>query len=250
MATIRKRLLILNPNTTDAMTGKTVDRARAMLPDVEIIAAGGRFGPRYIASRASFAIAAHAALDAYAANRQGVDAVLLACFGDPGLDALREVSPAPVIGLVEAAAEAAAQGGRRFSIVTGGVLWQSMLRESLATRGLAAQLASIRTVAPDGGTIARDPDGALRLLAEACDACVAEDGAQAVILGGVGLIGLAGRIAETRPYPVICSVEAGIIAAGLALHGPKLAPEPERRPVESVGLSSELAALMLEKPAP
>jgi Asp/Glu/hydantoin racemase len=246
----QKRLLIINPNTTDAMTGKTVELARAMLPDVGIIATGGSFGPRYIASRASFAIAAHAALDAYAANRQGVDAVLLACFGDPGLDALREVSPTPVIGLVEAATAQASGGGRRFSIVTGGVLWQSMLRESLATRGLAEKLASIRTVAPDGGTIARDPEGALKLLAEACDACVAEDGAQAVILGGVGLIGLAGKIAAARSYPVICSVEAGIHAAGLALHSPRLFPEPARRPVDSIGLSPELAALMLEEPAP
>jgi Asp/Glu/hydantoin racemase len=246
----RKRLLILNPNTTDAMTGKTVDQARVMLPDAEIVAATGRFGPRYIASRASFAIAAHAALDAYAANRQGVDAVLLACFGDPGLDALREVSPAPVIGLVEAATAEASKGGRRFSIVTGGVLWQSMLRESLGTRGLVDKLASIRTVAPDGGAIARDPDGALRLLAEACDACVAEDGAEAVILGGVGLIGLAGKIAATRTYPVICSVEAGIVAAGRALHAPRLAPEPERRPVDSIGLSAELAGLMLQTPMP
>jgi Asp/Glu/hydantoin racemase len=248
MAVNRKRLLIINPNTTDAMTGKTVELAHGMLPNVEIIAAGGRFGPRYIASRASFAIAAHAALDAYAANRHGVDAVLLACFGDPGLDALREVSPAPVIGLVEAAAAQASQGGRGFSIVTGGVLWHSMLRESLATRGLAGLLASIRTVAPDGGTIARDPDGALHVLSEACDACVAEDGAQAVILGGVGLIGLASKIAATRPYPVICSVEAGIKAAGLALQAARLTPEPERRAVDSIGLSGELAALMLESP--
>jgi Asp/Glu/hydantoin racemase len=243
-----KQLLILNPNTTDAMTDRTVERARAMLPDVQIIAASGRFGPRYIASRASFAIAAHAALDVYAAHRHGADAVLLACFGDPGLDALREVSSAPVVGLVEAATAEASLGGRRFSIVTGGALWQSMLRESLAIRGLAGKLASIRTVAPDGGAIARDPDGAIRLLAGACDACVTEDGAQAVILGGVGLIGLAGKIAATRPFPVICSVEAGIVAAGIALHAPRLTPEPERRPVDSVGLSLELTALMLESP--
>jgi Asp/Glu/hydantoin racemase len=250
MAMNQKRLLILNPNTTDTMTAKAVERARAMLPGVEIISASGRFGPRYIASRASFAIAAHAALDAFAANRAGVDAVLLACFGDPGLDALREVSSAPVVGLVEAAASKASEGGRRFSIVTGGVLWQSMLRESLATRGLAGSLASIRTVAPDGGAIARDPDGALRLLAEACDACVAEDGAQAVILGGVGLIRLAGKISATRSYPVICSVEAGIVAAGLALDAGHLIPEPRRRAVESIGLSPELTALMGAPPAP
>jgi Asp/Glu/hydantoin racemase len=244
----KKRLLIINPNTTDAMTGKAVERAWALLPDVEIIAASGRFGPRYIASRASFAIAAHAALDAYAAHGDRADAVLLACFGDPGLDALREVSPVPVVGLVEAAAGTASPDGQQFSIVTGGVLWQAMLRESLAIRGLSARLASIRTVAPDGGMIARDPDGALRLLAEACDACIAEDGAEAVILGGVGLIGLAEKIAATKRYPVICSVEAGLEKARRALHAPRRTPEPGRRPVESVGISPELAELMSKAP--
>ncbi len=239
------KLLLINPNTTEAMTEKAAAAARAFLPPgTEVIAVSGAFGPRYIASRAAFAVAGHAALDAYAAHGQGADAVLLACFGDPGLDAIREVAPVPVIGLVEAAARAARGPGRRYSIVTGGVLWEPMLRESLMVRGLLDGLASIRTVAPDGGTIARDPDGALALLGAAADTCVREDGAEAVILGGVGLIGLAERLQPGRTYPVICSVMAGLHAvrdAALVRHDvPKSAA-----PVESNGLSPALAGLFL-----
>jgi allantoin racemase len=238
------RLLIINPNTTDAMTKKVIVAARASLPGIELIAATGRFGPAYIASRAAFAIAGHAALDAYAEHHMSCDAVLLACFGDPGLDALREVSPVPVVGLVEASAREASAGGRRYSIVTGGTLWGPMLRESLALRGLDSHLASIRTVAPDGGAIARDPDGALAVLAQACDACIEQDGAQAVILGGAGLIGLAGKIAAQRSYPVICSVLAGfrsIERASAANH------QTYGKAVGSVGLSDHLSALLLHR---
>jgi allantoin racemase len=239
------KLLIINPNTTDAMTRKVEVLARTMLPaSWEIAAVSGRFGPRYIASRATFAVAGHAALDAFATHGTGADGVLLACFGDPGLDALREVSPVPVIGLVEAAAHEAIARGDRFSIVTGGVLWQTMLREMLLVRGLSSHLASIRTVAPDGGTIARDPDAALQILVEACDGCLTEDGAQAVILGGVGLIGLAAKISQMRHYPVICSVEAGIravLAADLLSESPRLAATAVT--IDTVGLSPALATL-------
>lgn len=240
------RLLIINPNTTDAMTRKVEAIARSHLPaTMRITAVSGRFGPRYIASRATFAIAGHAALDAYAEHGRDADAILLACFGDPGLDALRELSPVPVIGLVEAAWQEAAAHGRRYAIVTGGVLWQAMLREMLLVRGLSDNLASIRTVAPDGGMIARDPDGALQILIEACDACVCEDGAEAVILGGVGLVGLAERIASVRDYPVICSVMAGMraVAAIGADHRPGPAPRAPIR-VDSIGLAPQLAGLL------
>jgi allantoin racemase len=239
------RLLIINPNTTTAMTDKVREAARSFLPaGTSITAVSGRFGPRYIASRATFAVASHAAIDAFAAHAPGHDHVLLACFGDPGLDALREASTVPVIGLVEASVREASPSGQRFSIVTGGALWEPMLRESLLVRGLASHLASIRTVAPDGGMIARDPDGALRLLADACAACITADGAQTVILGGVGLIGLAQRIGPMINAPVICSVMAGLRAVVAAENTVVQQALPAPNPIQSIGLSSELNTLL------
>jgi Asp/Glu/hydantoin racemase len=99
----------------------------------------------------------------------------------------------------------------------------------------------VRTVAPSGGEIARDPEGALALLAEACRASVAEDGADVVILGGAGLAGLAGKLAGRVEVPVICSVEAGVRAAIAAL-GTGPAGLMPHQPVETVGLSASLAA--------
>lgn len=197
------------------------------------------------------ALAIHAALDCFARSGARADCVLLACFGDPGLDALREVAAVPVIGLIEAAVAEGARHGARYSIVTGGALWRDMLREALQARGLEAGLASILTVAPTGAEIAADPEGALALLAQACARAIGEDGAQTVILGGAGLVGLARRLEELTGVPVVCSIEAGARAAFAALAegpggGASGASQGVAAPVESAGLSAALADLLAQ----
>jgi Asp/Glu/hydantoin racemase len=238
------RILLVNPNTTSSITermaayaGEVVNAAATFVPVT------GRFGARYISSRVAAAIAGHAALDALAEHVEGCDAVYLACFGDPGLAACKELSPVPVVGMAEASCIEAAREGGRFAIVTGGILWKPMLEEFVATLGLSRQLATVRTVAPTGGQIANDPDAALGLLADACIACAKEDGAEVVILGGAALAGLAERIQPRVPVPLLCSVATGAKAAVAAAQAgdrrDKSAP-----PLASVGLSASLARLL------
>jgi Asp/Glu/hydantoin racemase len=238
------RILLINPNTTESVTALLTNHVRAIAGNAAtFVPVTGRFGARYISSRASAAVAAHAALDALAEHVAGCDAVYLACFGDPGLAALREISPVPVIGMAEASCLEACNRGRRFAIVTGGALWGPMLTEFVAWLGLAEQLAAVRTIAPTGDQIARDPKAALALLAAACAACAAEDGADMVILGGAALAGLAKRIQPSVPIPVLCSVEVGARAAiAAASHPSRRLPSPPG--LESVGLGPDLTKLI------
>ncbi len=234
-------VLLLNGNTDAGMTARLLGIAEGMAPPgATFRGATARFGARYVASRASAAIAAHAALDAYAAEGAGADAVLLACFGDPGLDALREVAPVPVVGLAEASAEAACRLGRRFGVVTGGAAWGPMLEEFFAARGLSGRLAGVRTVVPTGAEVARDPDVGLSVLVQACHDSVELDGAEVVVLGGAGLAGLAPRLEGRVPVPVLCSVSVGIRAVLSATSTATPAPVP----VETSGLSPELSRLL------
>ena len=84
-------LLLINPNTTASITDLVLEVASGFAaPDTRLRAVTGAFGPRYIASRAAYAVAGHAALDAFANDKGRKDAVVLACFGDPGLAALKE----------------------------------------------------------------------------------------------------------------------------------------------------------------
>lgn len=237
------RILLINPNTTAAVTDILHRHVSALLAEGDsVVPVTGRFGARYIASRAAFAIAAHAALDLLAEHVAGCDAVYLGCFGDPGLPALREVSPVAVVGMAEASCHAACARGERFAIVTGGVLWKPMLTEMVAALGLAGRFAGVRTIAPTGDRIARDPDAALAALAAACMDCAA-DGADVVILGGAGLAGLAARLQPAVSVPVLCSVEVGMRAAIAVARAPKTrSGRPD--PVESTGLGAGLSALL------
>ena len=203
------RILILNSNTTASITDLVTQHVRAELDDrFTLKPVTARFGARYISTEVSYAIAGHAALDCVAEHGADCDAILLACFGDPGLFALREVSAAPVVGLAEAAMQEAAAHGR-FSIVTGGVLWKPMLERLAFSLGCLNAIASIRPITLTGDQIAADPDGALRFLAAEARAAAEQDGAQAVILGGAALAGLAARFAHDVPVPLVDSVLAG-----------------------------------------
>jgi Asp/Glu/hydantoin racemase len=217
-------------------------------PDTEILPATGRFGARYITTRAAAAIAGHAVLDCYAREGDGADAVVIACFGDPGLFALREMASVPVIGMAEASCHMASTLGRKFSIVTGGQAWGPMLEEFVAAIGLSTNLASVRTVEASGADIAADPAKALGGLRAICQAAVAEDGADAIILGGLGLAGLAAQIAADVPVPLIDNVVAAVrmaeAAATLGAVKARTGSFALKEPVKTLGLSAQLASLL------
>ncbi|WP_431095338.1 aspartate/glutamate racemase family protein [Polaromonas aquatica] len=252
-----RKLLVINPNTSASVSAllQTHVQAAAGL-HVQVRTVTARFGAPYISDEASYAIASHATLDAWAAALAGAgetgsaqkaseapDAVLIGCFGDPGLLALRESSPVPVTGLAEAAFIEAARHGR-FAIVTGGERWGPMLQRLAQALGHAPSLAGIHTVAPTGAQLAADPAAARTLLAQACRDAVRQLGAQAVILGGAGLAGMAAALQPGVSVPLIDSVLAGAHWA-LRSH----APPPQRSKagfdVPWENLSKEITSLGL-----
>ena len=216
-----RQLLIINPNTSRSVSELLKNHAQSAAgPNALVRTVTARFGAPYIACEASYAVAGHAVLDSWAAaladeDQPAPDAVLIGCFGDPGLLALRDSSAVPVTGLAEAAfVEAAAHG--RFAIVTGGARWQPMLARLAQMLGYGDQLAGIHTVTPTGAQLAADPVAAQALLAAACQAAVQDFRAEAIILGGAGLAGLAQLIQADVSVPVIDSVLAGTRQALLA----------------------------------
>lgn len=208
-----RKLLLINPNTNALTTQRLRSVLQPHLPDgVQLDIRTARFGATYIACEASHAVASHACLDAWAAHRaenpERFDGVLIGCFGDPGLFALREVSSCPVTGLAEASFIQAAKHGR-FAIVTGGERWKPMLMRLAQSLGYGELLAAIETVAPSGAQLQADPEMAMRCLAEAC-AQAAKSGARCIVLGGAGLAGYAQALQKCSPLPLIDSALAGL----------------------------------------
>lgn len=238
-------LLVLNPNTTEAVTERLLAAARARAPSGWALrGATARFGASYISDEAAAGVAARAAVDAWQADaeaypRQPADAVLLGCFGDPGLFALRALvqqrgfalghgdrrAPARVHGLAEAAMNAAAARHGRFAVVTGGADWVPMLARLSAALGLHGAHVGTVAVAATGGEMAADPDRAHALLAGACDEALQRwPDVAAVLLGGAGLAGLAAPLQPRVARPVLDNVALALEAVFQADASPAPAP--------------------------
>ena len=224
-----RRLLLINPNTSAGVSALLKAHAQAAVgPQVQVDVVTARFGAPYISCEASFAVAGHAVLDAWAAARGQApyDAVLIACFGDPGLLALRQICPVPITGLAEAAFLHASRLGR-FAVVTGGAAWRPMLERLAHSLGYSqGQLAGVHTVVQTGAELARDPVAARMVLTQACKDAASASGASAVILGGAGLAGMAQDLQPGVPVPVIDSVSAGVHHALDLCGSPVVAPQP------------------------
>jgi len=144
-----------------------------------------------------------------AASGAAADAVLIGCFGDPGLHALRECCSRPVTGLAEAAlAQAAALGD--CAIVTGGDRWGPMLWRICAGLPHGERVKGIVTVAMTGGDMRNNPAAAESALLAAYQQAVAQcPGVKSIIVGGAALGGWAARLQAQVPLPLVDSVLAG-----------------------------------------
>lgn len=211
VSTRPRRLLVINPNTTAALTDDLARVVQAAQPDdVVVTSVTARFGAPYIASEAGYAVAAHATLNAWATALQRApapDAVIIGCFGDPGLFALREVAHCPVTGLAEGALMEAALHGT-CAIITGGHAWKAMLERLLPTLAHGDSVRGIHTVELDGAALHAEPEAAERVLLSACAEVLQRWRVDAIVLGGAGLAGLAARLQSRVSVPLIDSVTA------------------------------------------
>lgn len=107
-------ILLMNPNSSRRTTDAMVAIAARSLPDVIGWTAPG--GPELLVSMAYL----RAAADYVAAAEipEATQGVIVSAFGDPGRAALAARLDIPVVGIGQAAALAAARGGRRFAVVT------------------------------------------------------------------------------------------------------------------------------------
>ena len=114
------KLLVINPNTTASMTAKIGAAARSVAAQgTQIEAVNPSMGPVSIEGFYDEALCLPGLMAEVAAGeRRGSDAIIVACFDDPGVDAARSIATIPVIGICEAAMRMASLLGHRFTIVT------------------------------------------------------------------------------------------------------------------------------------
>jgi allantoin racemase len=170
------------------------------------------------------------------AERDGFDAVIVGCFSDPGLEALRELVRVPVVGPGASALHLAAQLGSRFTILSprgGGGLGRAEAR--LRALGLAPKLASVRSVDMPVLDVARERGLVLERLGEVGRRAAREDHADVLVLGcmSMGFLGITEELGKELGVPVVNPVTAGLktaemmVATGLS-HSKAAYPVPPK----------------------
>jgi allantoin racemase len=208
------RIKVINANTSQAMTSTIGQSARAIVaPGTTVETVSPTMGPESIESHYDEALAVPGVLSEIAAGeRSGVDGYVIACFGDPGLDAAREIARGPVVGIAEAAMRMAAFLGRGFSVVTTldrsrGRTWDLAERYGVDRFCRGVHATDIAVLELDA-----DPE-ALKKITEASRAAAAADDSDAIVLGCAGMSAFCPEISAEIGLPVVDGVQAGVLLA-------------------------------------
>jgi allantoin racemase len=207
------RILVVNPNTTASMTAKIGAAAKAVASSgAEVRAVNPEFGPPSIEGYFDEAFAVPGLL-AEIAKASDADAFVIACFDDTGLEAARSATLAPVVGIGEAAFHMASLVAEKFSVVTTLPRSIAPLERNLAKYGLAARSARVR--AADVPVLALEEPGsdACRTIEAEIARALAEDGAEAIVLGCAGMTDLARDLERKAGVPVIDGVACAVALA-------------------------------------
>jgi Asp/Glu/hydantoin racemase len=247
------KILLLNPNTTAEVTDLLhAAGTKAASPGTELVVATATRGVPYIATRAEAQIGGAIALEMLAEAGSSVDAAVIAAFGDPGLFGARELFDIPVVGLAEAAMLTACMLGRRFSIVTFARALAPWYQECVTMHGLDIRCAGIRTLDGAFRSISDVQAEKEELLVTLANRAVEQDDADVVILSGAPLAGLADKVRDRIPVPVVDPTAAAVRQAEtlVTLKPRKAVAGTFRRPdpKPTIGLAEPLAATIEHRP--
>jgi allantoin racemase len=211
------RITVINPNTSAELTATITQAAQAVAgAGVSVTGVHPAAGVPSVESHAEEAIAAVGVIEQVRAHQADTDAFVIACFGDTGVPAAREVATCPVVGMTEAALQTACLVAHRFVVIT--LPARTIAHSDRVVRALGLEHRC--TVTAVDVAVADLVAGSTHLLDAFDEAARAADRAEAVVLGCAGLADLIDPLSDRLGLPVIDGIAAGVgIAAGLVAMG-------------------------------
>ncbi len=208
------RILVLNGNTTQAITDRAAAAARAEAgSEAEVIGMSAPFGPAVVTVASENTIAAQAILQALDDHHQAFDAVILAISFDTALAEARARLPIPVYGITESGLKAAHAITTRIGIISIGEVSQPLYREVFERYPESSAVVGTRVI--EMGSVAAYVAAHLvddRIVEEAND-LADRDGAEAIVICGAALAGAGRRLQDRVRRPIFDGIQAATKAA-------------------------------------
>jgi allantoin racemase len=206
-------ILVVNPNTSEEMTA-AIDRVAqaAAGSSASVVTLRSHTGPYTIEGALDAALATAGMLEVVAARKEPFDAVVVACFGDPGVEALRMLVRVPVIGIGAASFMQAACISRHFAIVTPVAGPPARYAAVAAAMGLSQQFVGTYQTPLSVADFESDDPVVLETLVFHAEQAV-KDGADCLLFGCAGIADQVHDIEERVGVTCVASAAAGVSQA-------------------------------------
>lgn len=202
-------LLVVNPNTSLEMTEqikKTIQKIS--YKEHEVIYKNPDIGPESLESFYEYSLATVGVLRVIAEEKGKYDGILLACFGDPGLYAIKEVAGVPVVGIAEASFSTALLLGQSFSMLVALKKAVPMMENMVLNYGLSKRLASVEPLGTPVLDLEKGGQQTIEKMLNAGKKAIAQ-GAEVLILGCAGMTGFSNVLEKELSVAVIDPIATG-----------------------------------------
>lgn len=201
---------VINPNTTESMSEMIGDAARGVAAaGTRIVMTTSQSGAESIEGHYDEAMSIVGLVDEMR-REPDADAYVIACFGDPGLLAAREITSAPVLGIAEAAMHAATFVATGFSVVTTLERTRIIAEHLVRNYGMEHFCRRVRATDLPVLELERPESNARAIILAECERALIEDKSEAIVLGCAGMADLARYLEERLQVPVIDGVAAAV----------------------------------------
>ncbi len=205
------QILLINPNSSEATSAMMQSIAQRAAGDALAVAvATAKRSPPLIVTEEDLLASAEEVVEIGMRHAAECAGIIVGAFGDPGLETLRRRVDIPVSGICEASMRAASQGRRPFGIATTTPLLLDAIAVRAKVLGVADLMTGIRCTTADPTVLTGDKAALTQALGEMVEACIANDKAEAVIIGGGPLGEAAGALQPRFAIPVISPIPCAI----------------------------------------
>ena len=210
------KILIINPNSDLGMTKAIQKTAESFAKGkYEVVCQSNPDAPRFIETYEDEIKTAPGMIQLVRENEEKFDAFIIACHCDPNLDAMKEITKKPVVGIGEASMKIASMLGHKFSVVSGAI--HSIPNKEAVIRKYHLQDAMASVRAPEGDVSNLSAE---EKYLQAAKLAIEEDMAEVIVLGCAGMTGLDKKLQKKLDVPVLDGVVCAlIIATGLVKYG-------------------------------
>jgi allantoin racemase len=215
-----RTVMVINPNTTSSMTDAALEAAqRVARTGTTIVGGTPAAGVASVESNVDEVSGAVGVVELVrAGERDGVDAFVVACFGDTGVAAARELASVPVVGMTEAALMTAALLGATSAVITLPRRTREMSLRVVRELGLGHRCA-VRAIDVPVAEVAAGSQQLLDLFVAEGRAAL-DDDAEVIVLGCAGLADLVEPLQDALGVPVVEGIAAAVtMAEGLLSQG-------------------------------